>query len=476
MKKLIFLFSVLLGGFGFTLKVSAYEGFVLPESIIRITNTNPYQIEYTGDLTGLEFSSHYQYGGNSYGSDINDKIIDITPTGKIIAVNSGIAIVDVNCVDRDDSACNAYIGGGISFTVFVDIDSTYTDEITAIIDEINNKIDLVEEKMNTLDKSAVRLPVVPEFMDLSIDMTSNDIAGKIIGTYRGYGNDFISYCLPSYEIDDPNVRIEVRPQNNKLLLIGMYGYGQIQVSLDDTNANLRSISVNVPKVKVQVDVEYATGNASDKETVLNFAKDFPIIHKNYINLTGEETSLDEVLNQQFEGSTVEQTLKDNNIFYYFDPRMGDGGMQPFVAGQIALGKNDIYYTAKEIKIWSVLRLPKMDEGDTIEGLQKYFDNLYGDMYDITVENSEEYVGYYTAFFKEKEQLSFFDKIINFFIPTVYADEIDYDFAFSFALEEAEETNNPKTGDSILNYISLGALSTIGLVGCGIYLSKHKKKN
>ena len=55
-------------------------------------------------------------------------------------------------------------------------------------------------------------------------------------------------------------------------------------------------------------------------------------------------------------------------------------------------------------------------------------------------------------------------------------ETDKFSTYAIVYEDEVSVNNPKTGDEITTYITLGCLSLIAIAGVGIYLSKKKLFN
>ena len=466
MKKILFLITALLVTFSFNLEMKAYEGFKITDEIVTVEGDTPYQIKYTGDITGLKFNV-----SSTYGAPIDTVVATVSETGEVTGLTDGIVTVRVSCNSDTDYDCMAYVSKiKDSLTLLIDKTGAYEELFEDILEEFElKKTDLATE-MAKIDTTAVNVNFVRTLMTLKFDLT-DDLDGRKVGEFKDYGKDFVYLKFPDYNSFVTGIHLKYNVTEDTLEIAGsvfsfQYPFG---------DGNYATIMGPISEKKI-INFNFPAGNEADKTAVMNFAKALPINNKTYINVSANDKfSLEDLTRRQFEDSDVEKMIQAAGIESYVDLRRGELALDPFAAGHIVLGKNGVYYTAQEFKMWSTLRIVKNDTMSLVDNIKACLENNLGSNFEITVEEVEDQPGIFRIFLKDKGQLTLLDKIFNFFVPSVYADEEDQ--VVTLAVEEVTEevkTNNPQTSvPSILIYTSLAIISAAGL---GLTLKKKKTNN
>lgn len=464
MKKVISLILVLLVSFCFNHHVQAYAGFnITDEPIITLNDYTPYQINYEGDFAGLKFTSN-----------TGDEVATVSESGLVTPKSDGIIIIHVYCKDGYDAKCNSHIySAKYQIAILVNKDKTYETEFNKIKEEFDKIQKALNDSINTFDTSDLNLDFVEDLMTQTITFT-DDEDNSVTGYFDNFGEDFIYYYMPKYETGLNESFITKYIDNKFEIQISRY-----QVQYDFSGRTY--YFPGVKSIKKNININFAKGNEKDKQEVLEFAKKVPINNKSYINPEINKTdTIEDIITRQFTNSDTAKLMKEAGINSFIDFRRGDDSpMSAFAAGQIVLGKNGVYYTAQEFKIWSTLKLPRNKDLTIMENIKNYFEKNIKGNYDVRVEEVSD--GIYRTYMTEKEQLSWFDKISNLIIPRVYAEETEK--MVTFAVEEVDvpieattsvKTNNPKTsGPDLMVYVGVAIISGAGL---GILLKKKKTNN
>lgn len=479
MKKILFIITALLITFSFSLDVNAFAGFELTDEVVQVNDGTPYQIQYTGDITGLKFT--ISNTSKPSGTSFEDPVATVTNTGLVTVLKDGVVGVSVSCVDSEDGNCMSYIQKiKNSLTILVNKSNKYSESFTAIMTQFNQKKLEANTEMNKITTTNVNANFIRFLMTYSFDVT-DDITNEVNGRFENFGQEFISLQFPDFHSQVTDLNLISNIVEDSLELTGMQNPFPFNVvrneGLEEETTPSFFAYITGPKTnKKVVTFSYPAGNDADKTAVMNFAVTLPVNNKSYINLaTGGNDSLDDIINIQYTGSDMEKYINDNDIDAYVDFRRGVGGIDPFAAGHIVLGKNGVYYTAQEFKIWSTLRLPKNPDKDIKERIKTYFETYLDDIDEIVVEEVEGLTNIYRVHITEKDELTFLDRIMNFFVPNVYA--APDDTVVTFAVEEVAEeikTANPQTSvPGLLIYTSLAIASAVGL---GLTLKKKKTNN
>lgn len=481
MKRKLFFMTILLAMFTFTIRVEAYEDFKLIDEIVEITNENPYQVQFDGNMESLEFEL---YDGNEIATIDETGILTPITDGK-----SGVVRLTVLCKDLNDNNCYQYLNNiNTDAIIVINKDNKYDGVYTGLKDEYDAKKTELQAAVAPLTFTDVKVGFTKDFLTYSFE-TTND-KGEKDGVYKNYGKDFLfagdelserNLFLPDYTLSDGiDYSHYISGDNITTYFIFDEEYFRYEFEFvgEDGTKVPWGVNVTLPRISGPTKkIIYATENSADKKLVQDLLKTIPIINKSYLNVdVFSKFSVKSLIERQFNNSEAAKLIKDNKLDSYIDPRYGDSSpMSPFFGGYLVLGKNDVFYAAQELRVWSTLKLPKNASISTEQNIKEYFETYLDGDYTIRVEKDEEYPDVFRVYMKENKKLTFLDEFLSLFIPRVYADE---ESVITFAVEEVNLTDpketNPPTGDNILLYSLIAGVSLIGFTGGTLYLKRRNK--